>query len=90
MWEEFSKDKGKLSKVAENIINGVHHLPEVESSNDDEEEEFPEGKVLYRIHKGRERKSSAVRKKKDKAIESGNLKCEICKFDFHETYGELG
>ncbi|HHT7166514.1 TPA: HNH endonuclease [Bacillus cereus] len=61
------------------------------STNIDKEEEFPEGKVLYRIHKHRERSSSLVKKKKKQiALEKNKLKCEICEFDFFKTYSELG
>ena len=56
-----------------------------------EEEEFPEGKVLTRVHKARERSRAAVTKKKAYVLKRmGTLACEACGFDFREVYGDLG
>lgn len=53
--------------------------------------EFPEGKVIERIHKARERSSKVVLLAKDNfKKEHGRLFCQICKFDFEKIYGELG
>ncbi|MFP7176471.1 HNH endonuclease [Priestia filamentosa] len=92
VWDEFCQDKKKLHNIAQIIIYGVTYKKEQVSQimNTDEEEEFPEGKILYRLHKQRERNSSVVKKKKWLAIEKNDLKCEICTFDFFKRYGELG
>lgn len=92
VWGEFYNDKNKLHDIAQSIISGVTYEKEEvsKSINNDEEEEFPEGKVLYRLHKQRERNSTVVKKKKQIALEGNYLKCEICEFDFFKTYGELG
>lgn len=61
--------------------------------NDDsiEDLEFPEGRVLYRMHRFRERNSRLTDQAKARALERhGRLACEACGFDFFETYGELG
>lgn len=54
--------------------------------------EFPEGKAVERRHKARERNSALI--KQAKAIfrqkHNGQLFCEICTFNFHSRYGELG
>ena len=57
---------------------------------EDDEDEFPEGKILYRQHKFRERNRSVVAKAKEVALKKGKLLCVICGFDFYKTYGELG
>lgn len=92
IWNEFHKDRKRLAKLAANIISGVKDIPNHVNIvvNQDEEAEFPEGKVLYRLHKYRERNSSEVKKKKSIALKNNKLHCEICEFDFQKTYGELG
>ena len=53
----------------------------------EDEGDFPERRVLYRLHRQRERNASLVKKKKQLAK---SLACEVCGFDFLECYGELG
>lgn len=56
-----------------------------------EEEEFPEGAVLYRAHITRERNKRLVRCAKLRAkLLHGHLCCEACGFDFFAMYGEVG
>lgn len=55
-----------------------------------EEDQFPEGKELYQLHKNRERNQTVVRLKKQLAMQKGNLCCEVCGFDFEARYGEMG
>lgn len=48
-------------------------------------------RVLLRQHKIRERNRSLVAKKKASVMaKEGCLKCEVCGFDFQQTYGQLG
>lgn len=56
----------------------------------DEENEFPEGKAVFRTHKYYERNSSLIQKKKILALNEGTLVCSVCDFDFHKIYGEIG
>ena len=56
-----------------------------------DDEEFPEGKFLTRLHKYKERHSEVAKKKKVKVLnENGVLVCEVCDFDFVKIYGPLG
>jgi hypothetical protein len=56
-----------------------------------EEGEFSEGRLITRSHKLHERKPLPSMNKKKKVLENtGKLACEVCGFDFHTTYGELG
>jgi predicted HNH restriction endonuclease len=56
-----------------------------------EEEEFPEGALLYRAHITRERNTRLLRCAKLRAkLLHGHLCCEACGFDFFEMYGEVG
>lgn len=51
----------------------------------------PEGKRLLRLHRTRERDPNLVKEKKRLAkIETGNLACVVCGFDFGSRYGPHG
>ncbi len=55
------------------------------------EEEFPEGKVLFKLHKKRERNSKLIRFAKTEFIKKrGELFCEVCGFNFKLMYGNVG
>jgi 5-methylcytosine-specific restriction enzyme A len=88
IWKEFSTDKEKLKDIAHAIKSGVPIV--TTPTTEDEEEEFPEGKVLYRVHRMRERSGKVIKQKKDLALRNNELHCEVCKFDFYKEYGELG
>lgn len=67
-----------------NLENDFHN-------NNDLTGEFPEGKIAERTHKTRERNSKVVElaKRNFKKLH-GKLFCQICKFDFEKTYGNVG
>ena len=53
--------------------------------------DFPEGKIVERIHKARERNLEVVQIAKDNFKKKhGRIFCQICDFDFEKTYGRLG
>ncbi|MGA5681365.1 HNH endonuclease [Bacillus bombysepticus] len=58
----------------------------------DLEEEFSEGKQILRTHLSYERNNQVIplAKERFKQQHGGKLFCEICGFDFHKVYGELG
>jgi 5-methylcytosine-specific restriction protein A len=58
---------------------------------DDEEDSAAEGRLLLRLHVSRER-SRKLRQRKIKATLSRGqpIACEVCGFDFKQTYGERG
>lgn len=52
---------------------------------------FPEGKVVERLHKARERNGNVVRLAKAKFKEKyKRLFCQACGFDFGKVYGSIG
>jgi predicted HNH restriction endonuclease len=58
---------------------------------DPEEAEFPEGRVLYRLHRYHERCGDLPKRAKELALKKhGRLACVVCGFDFHATYGPIG
>lgn len=53
--------------------------------------EFPEGKIIERIHKSRERNNMVIQiAKANFKKRHGKLFCQICGFDFEQKYGNLG
>ena len=55
------------------------------------EDEAEEGRILYRIHRVRERDRKLVRKKKRRARDAtGATRCEVCALDPVARYGEAG
>jgi 5-methylcytosine-specific restriction protein A len=91
VWGEFAHDRERLHRVAgliaETVGSAADHSP---VRADDDEGEFPEGRVLYRLHRTIERNSDLVGIVKRKAESAGALSCCVCTFDFLERYGELG
>jgi len=84
----------RLRKLA-NAIRKVLQLGEQKDrdfgSQEEDEGEAPEGKILFHLHRVRERNPSLVRRKKKSILEKlGHLRCEVCGFDFQKAYGELG
>ena len=52
---------------------------------------FPEGKIVERIHKSRERNSKMIEAAKLNFInKNGRLFCQVCQFDFEKEYGKIG
>ena len=52
---------------------------------------FPEGRVLFRLHRLRERNQEVINKAKATAKKrDGRLSCCVCKFDFAAAYGNVG
>ena len=86
VWGEFADDKLRLRKVAVAIRSNAK-ISAAQSS--DEDEEAPEGKVLFRLHRTRERNSSLVKRKKAQVLKQrGHLSCGG--FNFSDFYGSVG
>jgi 5-methylcytosine-specific restriction enzyme A len=94
VWDDFAEDKERLRCTAEAIKAGLG-APEAQlaavAQFVDEDEEFPEGKVLSRLHRARERSAALRHKAKALAVKSGKgLVCAACGFDFKARYGSVG
>lgn len=90
LFKRFADSPGELADLAHRIRAaaedpGLRTAPEDENQG----EAFPEGRLLFRLHKTRERRY-ADRKKRAVLKATGSLACEVCGFDFHARYGELG
>lgn len=85
-YEEFDKSDD-LIKINNWFIDSMS-FPEKDEKN---EKEVQEGKVVYRLHKQRERKGTLpLEKKRTVFKELGYLECEVCGFNFQEIYGQRG
>jgi 5-methylcytosine-specific restriction protein A len=93
VWDEFSTDKTRLAEAAAAIKARVTAPGPVEKIREivDDEEEFPEGRVLARAHRSRERNRTLVARAKALALKKyGKLACEACGFEFKVRYGQIG
>jgi 5-methylcytosine-specific restriction protein A len=95
VWDEFSRDREYLAAIAATIRAAApgsgSKLPPSQEDPDDEEGQFPEGKLVYRLHRKRERSAELVRRSKAHALKKyGALRCIACQFDFGLCYGALG
>lgn len=88
IWDEFKSDRPRLARLASAIRKSLA-APATPQPEEDEQE-FPEGRILYREHRTRERNPRAVELAKRKAAEKGELRCSVCGFDFERAYGQQG
>jgi 5-methylcytosine-specific restriction protein A len=93
IWHAFARDSDKLRLTAAAISKSASEMAETsvayDSSQDDDE--FPEGKILTRLHQRKERNRRATDHKKRHVLQAtSRLACEACHFDFAATYGDLG
>lgn len=97
MFNEFNDKQDQLNNIVKEIINitsnaaikdEILHIEEDEQTAADTVEE---GTILYKLHKVRERVPGIIKKKKEETLKKkGKLICEVCGFDFHDSYGDLG
>lgn len=80
----------KIKAAVENksVVDELYSIPNEE---DDTLHSVKEGKIIYKLHKLRERDSKINKKKKEVYFKKhGKLNCEVCDFDFYKVYGEIG
>ncbi|WP_406266432.1 HNH endonuclease [Actinacidiphila glaucinigra] len=94
---DFTDRPAEMAQAAELLREGLRtgtlEPVAADDSQDDGEDEAsaPEGRLLYRRHRTRER-NRALRTKKIAAVlkAGGSLACQACGFDFEAVYGERG
>ncbi|MDB1090177.1 HNH endonuclease [Streptomyces sp. ACA25] len=93
---EFLAGPERMSDVARLIWTGIttgdfQSLAQPDDEEPDDDFSAPEGRLLLRRHRARER-NKGLRKKKIDAVlrRGGSVACEVCGFDFEEVYGERG
>ncbi|EDY42956.2 HNH endonuclease [Streptomyces sp. SPB074] len=94
--QDFLERPAEMAQAAELIRAGLRSgelqpAPLNEDEDQDDDVGAPEGRVLYRRHRTRER-NKGLRKKKIASVlkQGGALSCEACGFDFGKFYGERG
>jgi len=94
IWQEYGADREKLRLVARAIRIAIDSgsLAEVlPDPTDVDYAEAPEGRILTRIHRVRERDSKLRASKKASVLAAtGKLDCEACNFNFSVAYGDHG
>ena len=95
--EEFYGKRLLLKSIANKIkatVNNktlVNNLYGISDEEEDSMVSVQEGKVIYKLHKLRERDSKIIKRKKELYLKKhGKLNCEVCDFDFHRVYGDIG
>lgn len=88
-WDEWAHRPDELSAVAAAIRATGATVTVDDETNEDEEYEAEEGRLLFRKHRRYERDRKLVaRKRADVLKKTGRLACEVCDFDSSEEYGE--
>lgn len=91
VWDELSGEPALVRRLAAAIQEGASVAPEAAALPEEDEDEVGEGRVLYRLHRARERNRSIVRRKKAAVLKAGGtLACEACDLVFAEMYGPVG
>jgi len=97
VFEEFVNHRTELASLAHTIRRAVNDtalrntLYQIENEKEEGGMSAREGKVIYKLHKHFERNPKLNQLKKEQYYQAhSKLICEVCDFDFHESYGELG
>lgn len=91
VWHEFAGNPQRLAQVVASIratVGAYRGRSELAGEDELEITEAPEGKVLTRLHRFRERSGKLVQQAKANALKRwGRLSCAGCTFDFGGAYG---
>lgn len=95
VWDQFVSDRERLNEAVDAIRSWLSEdraLDGDEAEMDEPEvAEAEEGRLVTRLHRGRERNRNLVKRKKAAFFKRhGRLFCEACGFDFQATYGDRG
>lgn len=97
LFNEFKDKRDQLKKLAIEITNAVtdpsikEEILHIEEDEQTVEDSVEEGSILYKLHKVRERAPAIIKLKKDEILKKkGKLLCEVCGFDFYDSYGDIG
>jgi 5-methylcytosine-specific restriction protein A len=90
VWTRFRDNPDEAATLATEIRRGIDLG--LESTTEEEEEiERSEGRIVYRLHRYVERDRALVARKKSAVLnKTGALACEVCAFDFAARYREVG
>lgn len=90
VWDDLHGDPAVVARLAAGIRVWLDH-PGVVAIPEEDEEGVPEGRLLYRHHRTRERDRTIVAKKKAAILKAGGrIACEACGLEFYRQYGVAG
>jgi len=93
VWDDFANDPERLASVATAIKASIRSdtPPDLNLTDEMDVQEAPEGRILTRLHRKRERSGKLTEAVKKRALKRfGKLCCETCGFDFERAYGSAG
>lgn len=94
VWSRFGEDLPALKTLNASIraqCAGSQVDPLYAEYDEPEVAEATEGRIVTRLHRGRERSRKLVERKKNLFLKAnGSLRCEACDFDFSQFYGSRG
>ncbi len=92
VWDEFAMDWSRLTSTAAAIRANARALnPDQAAQEECDIKDAPEGRLLTRMHRVRERNRALVERKKRQAASAGHgLRCQGCGFEFAAAYGPHG
>jgi 5-methylcytosine-specific restriction protein A len=96
IWATYHADPARLLRTSEAIRVGLATTEQTSASDTGTDElsgleEAEEGRVLSVLHLRRERSPKLTKAKKERALRAnGTLECEVCRFNFHQAYGDHG
>lgn len=91
VWDELAGQPDLVSELAAGIREEAQSQEREPLPPEEDEAEALEGRLLFRRHRVRERDRRLTAKKKAQALSStGRLHCEVCGFEFGDTYGDQG
>jgi 5-methylcytosine-specific restriction protein A len=91
VWDRYSGDRDLLSDLASELRDASTREDRLVSVPVEGEAEAIEGRLRYRQHFVRERDPGIAKRKREHVLRAGQrLRCEACRFDFEDCYGDLG
>ena len=92
LWSSYQGQLLQLRADAQGIRDAISLMatPAIQKQPPEPPYEGEEGGVIIGVHKRYERDPRLISEKKKAAASAGRLICEVCSFDFEQTYGDLG
>jgi 5-methylcytosine-specific restriction protein A len=89
VWNDYAQERERLEAVAVAIRAQAENSSPSHAMPIEEDWEAPEGEVLVREHRVRERDSTLVARRKASARRSDSYACEVCGFDRKKRHAPL-
>lgn len=91
VWAVYSPRPDLLHNLVGQLRERSHAEDGFPVAAEEDEDVVVEGRLLYRLHRARERDREIIKRKKQSVLaRTGCLSCEVCDFDFKVAYGDLG